>query len=194
MKLVGLTTFALVLTAAGAAEAQTIISRQVKAEPVETVVTRQPNGTLTTSRRPVRMASLTTPTTRAAIQPAVVRSKPRSVVAKAPAQKIVYRTVVQREIVQAPQPQMVVVTEPVTRWMPSILPPFSYPVTTYENRVVYTTPTYAAHAYTTTVAAPTTIVPPYRTVAVQAVDDEGDTPVFRAAYEPSPVENYLLRN
>ena len=64
MKLVGLTTFALVLTAAGAAEAQTIISRQVKAEPVETVVTRQPNGTLTTSRRPVRMASLTTASSR----------------------------------------------------------------------------------------------------------------------------------
>ena len=38
--------------------------------------------------------------------------------------------------------------------MPSILPPFSYPVTTYENRVVYTTPTYTAPAYTTTVAAP----------------------------------------
>jgi hypothetical protein len=187
MKLVGLATIALVLTAAGAAEAQTIISRQVKAEPVETVVTRQPNGTITTSRRPVHMASLTTPSSRAAVQPAVARSA--SVVRKAPAQKIIYRTVVRREIVQAPQPQAVVVREPVTRWMPSILPPFSYPVTTYEDRVVYTTPAYAAATY----ATPTYIAPTYRTVAVQPVADEDDMPVLRAAYTPSPVESYLLR-
>ena len=108
-------------------------------------------------------------------------------------QKIIYRTVVRRDVVQAPQPQMVVVQEPVTRWMPSILPPFSYPVTTYENRIVYTTPSYAARAYTTTLAAPAYIGPSYRTVPVQAVIDEDDAPVLRAAYTPSPVESYLLR-
>jgi hypothetical protein len=174
MKIIGLATLGLVLAAASAAEAQTIISRQVKAEPVETVVTRQANGTITTARRPVQLAALTTPAGRASVHQAVMRAAPRSVAAAKPAQKIVYRTVVQREVVQAPQPQMVVVREPVTRWMPSILPPFSYPVTTYEDRVVYTTP----------LAAPTYVTPSYRGVAVQPLDDEDAAPVVRAYTTP----------
>ena len=97
----------------------------------------------------------------------MIRTEPRRV-ARAPLtlnpvqQQIIYRTIVQREVVQAPQPQMVVVREPRTTWVPSPLPPFSYPVTTYEDRVAHVRPAYQA-----------------------VVDDEDDTPVVRAAYTPA---------
>jgi hypothetical protein len=52
----------LVLTAASA-NAQTVISRQVKSQPVETVVTRQQNRALTTSQRVMNLqnAAMRTP-------------------------------------------------------------------------------------------------------------------------------------
>jgi len=112
MKSIGFTAFALVLTAATAAQAQTVISRQVKSEPVETVVTRQANGTVTTSRRPVQMAALQPvnravgTTSRIALAHKALRTEPRA--DRAPVQKqIVYRTIVQREVVQAPYAMLV---------------------------------------------------------------------------------------
>jgi hypothetical protein len=160
MKFVGISAFAIALTIGGTAQAQTVLSRHVDQKPVETVVTRQANGTVTTTQRVMPM------TTRSASMPM------SHAVAKKPAQKIVYRTIVKREIVQAPQPQAIVVREPVTRWVPGILPPFTYPVTTYEDRIVYTmpvtTPTY------------TTITRP----AFQSVVDDDEAPLVRA-YGPA---------
>jgi hypothetical protein len=172
---------AMILTVGTAAEAQTVISRQVKSQPVETIVTRQPNGTLTTSTRVMNS------------QQAAMRAPQR--LAKAPAAKpqtkVVYRTIV-REVVRQPEPQMVVVREPVTRWMPSILPPFSYPVTSYEDRVVYTTQTYATPTtYTTTYSNPTyaTLATTPRPTVRMVVEDEDDSPVVRA-YAPA---SYVVR-
>jgi hypothetical protein len=94
---------------------------------------------------------------------------------------------------------MVVVREPVTRWVPSILPPFSYPVTSYENRVVYTTPapTYTAPAtytttYTTTYTNPAyaTLSTSYPAPSVRVVDEEDDLPGVRASTTPV---NYVVR-
>ncbi len=153
MKIAGFAAFALVLTAAGAAEAQTVVSRQVKSQPVETVVTRQTNGTLTTSRR-VMVSS-----------PAAMRvAKPSSM---KPRTKIVYRTIVREVPVE---PQMIMVREPRTTLVPSILPPFLFPVTTYEDRAVYTTPSYTRPAY-------------------QVMDDEDASPLVRA-YAPA---SYVVR-
>jgi hypothetical protein len=102
---------------------------------------------------------------------------------------------VRREIVQAPQPQMVVVREPVTRWVPSILPPFSYPVTSYENRVVYTTPapTYTTPAtYTTTYTNPAyaTLSTSYPAPSYRVVEDDDDLPGVRAYTTPV---SYVVR-
>lgn len=172
---------AMILTVGTAAEAQTIVSRQVKSQPVETVVTRQPNGTLTTSSRIMnsQQAAMRTPQR-------IVRTP----VAKP--QRIVYRTIV-REVVRQPEPQMVVVREPVTRWVPSILPPFSYPVTSYEDRVVYTTQSVATPTtYTTTYSNPTyaTLSTSYpRPMLRTVVDDEDEPPVVRA-YAPA---SYVIR-
>lgn len=182
MKSIALAAFALV-TAASAADAQTVISRQVKSQPVETVVTRQANGAVTTSQR-----VMTT-------QNAAMRSPARMTVTPAakPQTKIVYRTVVQREIVQAPQPQMVVVREPVTRWVPSILPPFSYPVTSYENRVVYTTNTYTTPTtYTTTYSNPAyaTIATTPSAPSYRVIDEDDDLPGVRAYTTPV---SYVVR-
>ena len=171
---------ALVLTVGTAAQAQTVISRQVKSQPVETVVTRQANGTLTTSSR--IMSS----------QQAGMRTPQKLV--KAPVQpqtKVVYRTIV-REVVRQPEPRMVVVREPVTRWMPSILPPFSYPGTSYEDRVVYTTQTYATPTtYTTTYSNPTyaTLATTPRPTVRMVVEDDDESPVVRA-YAPA---SYVVR-
>jgi hypothetical protein len=173
---------ALILTVGTAAEAQTVISRQLKSQPVETVVTRQPNGTLTTSSRIMssQQAAMRTP-----------QKLVKAPVAK-PQTKVVYRTIV-REVVRQPEPQMVVVREPVTRWMPSILPPFSYPVTSYEDRVVYTTQTYATPTtYTTTYSNPTyaTLATSHpRPIVRTVVDDEDESPVVRA-YAPA---SYVIR-
>lgn len=172
---------ALILTVGTAAQAQTVVSRQVKSQPVETIVTRQPNGTLTTSTRIMNS------------QPAAMRTPHKLVkapVAK-PQTKVVYRTIV-REVVRQPEPQMVVVREPVTRWMPSILPPFSYPVTSYEDRVVYTTQTYATPTtYTTTYSNPTyaTLATTPRPTVRMVIEDEDDSPVVRA-YAPA---SYVVR-
>ena len=172
---------ALILTVGTAAEAQTVISRQVKSQPVETVVTRQPNGALTTSSRIMnsQQAAMRTP-----------QKLVKAPVAK-PQTKVVYRTIV-REVVRQPEPQMVVVREPVTRWMPSILPPFSYPVTSYEDRVVYTTQTYATPTtYTTTYSNPTyaTLATTPRPTVRMVVEDDDESPVVRA-YAPA---SYVVR-
>lgn len=184
MKAIGLTAFALVLTAASGAQAQTVLARHIKSEPVETVVTRQANGTVTTTSRIM------------ANKDASMRSPQRmvSTASLKPQTKIVYRTIVQREIVQAPQPQAVVVREPVTTWVPSILPPFSYPVTSYRDRVVYTTP---APTYTTqTLASPTVTTVSYQTPAYRVVEDDDETPVVRSYSTPvsytTPV-SYVVR-
>jgi hypothetical protein len=169
---------AMILTVGTAAQAQTVISRQVKSQPVETVVTRQANGTLTTSSRIMNS------------QQAAMRTPQKLAPVAKPQTKVVYRTIV-REVVRQPEPQMVVVREPVTRWMPSILPPFSYPVTSYEDRVVYTTQTYATPTtYTTTYSNPT-----YATLAttprptVRMVVEDDESPVVRA-YAPA---SYVIR-
>jgi hypothetical protein len=182
MKSIVLAACAFVLTAASA-NAQTVISRQVKSQPVETVVTRQQNRALTTSQRVMNL------------QNAAMRTPQRVTAPAKPQTRIVYRTIVQREIVQAPQPQMVVVREPVTRWVPSILPPFSYPVTSYENRVVYTTPapTYTTPAtYTTTYTNPAyaTLSTSYPAPSYRVVEDDDDLPGVRAYTTPV---SYVVR-
>ena len=73
----------LILAAGTAAEAQTVISRQVKSEPVETVVTRQANGTVTTTRRPVQMAALQ-PSNRAITTSSRIATAHRAVIRTAP--------------------------------------------------------------------------------------------------------------
>jgi hypothetical protein len=64
--------------------------------------------------------------------------------AATPQKKIVYRTIVREVPVE---PQVVVVREPRTTLVPSILPPFLLPVTTYEERAVYTNGTYVSPSY-----------------------------------------------
>ena len=179
MKSIVLAACAFVLTAASA-NAQTVISRQVRSQPVETVVTRQQNGTLTTSQRVMNL------------QNAAMRTPQRVTAPAKPQTRIVNRTIVQREIVQAPQPQMVVVRQPVTRWVPSILPPFSYPVTSYENRVVYTTPAYTAPTYVTPAQSPTyaTLSTSYPAPSYRVVEEDEDLPGVRAYTTPV---SYVVR-
>ena len=135
MKSIGIAVFALTFTVAGAAEAQIVLARHIKSEPVETITIRQPDGKITTTRRLTQQASLQT-TPRHAERRA--ESKPRKVAKAKPPQQIVYRT-----IVREPAPQLVVVREPQTTWVPSLFPPFMVPVTTMVERTQYVRPGYS---------------------------------------------------
>jgi hypothetical protein len=193
MKIIGLTTFALVLTAASGAQAQTVISREIKPQPVETFVVRQANGTLSTQQRVMASKAAAMPVQRAVMQRTVAKAR----VATSSAQKVIYRTIV-REVPVVPE--TMVVREAVTRWVPGILPPFSYPVTTYEDREVYTgkyhkvTDIPAARTVVETPAYRTVVdAPAYRTVTTTPayrVVDEDDQPIVRAYTTPV---SYIVR-
>jgi hypothetical protein len=183
MKIIGLTAFALVLTAANGAQAQTVISREIKPQPVETLVVRQANGTLSTQQRVMASKAAAMPVQRAVMQRTVAKAP-----VAASTQKVVYRTIV-REVPVVPE--TMVVREAVTRWVPGILPPFSYPVTTYEDREIYTG---KYHKMTDIPAARTVVeTPAYRTVTTRPayqVMDEDDQPVARAYTTPV---SYVVR-
>jgi hypothetical protein len=130
------------------------------------------------------------------VQRAVMqRTVARAPVAVLPAQKIVYRTIV-REVPVVPE--TMVVREAVTRWVPGIFSP--YPVTTYEDREVYTgkyhkvTDMPAARTVVETPAYRTVVdAPAYRTVTTTPtyrVVDEDDQPMARAYTTPV---SYVVR-
>lgn len=188
MKIIGLTAFALILTAASGAQAQTVISREIKPQPVETVVVRQANGTLSTQQRVMASKAAAMPVQRAVMQRTVAKAPAAS------AQKVVYRTIV-REVPVVPE--TMVVREAVTRWVPGIFSP--YPVTTYEDREVYTGKYHKVDvpaaqtvvetpAYRTVVAAPA--YRPVATTPAYQVVDEDDQPLARAYTTPV---SYVVR-
>ena len=190
MKITGLIAFALVLTAASGAQAQTVISREIKPQPVETLVVRQANGTLSTQQRVMASKAAAIPVQRAVMQRTVARAP----VAAAPVQKVVYRTIV-REVPVVPE--TMVVREAVTRWVPGIFSP--YPVTTYEDREVYTGKYHQVDvpaartivetpAYRTVVSAPA--YRPVTTMPAYQVLDEDDQPLARAYTTPV---SYVVR-
>ena len=188
MKIIGLTALALVLTATSGAQAQTVISRDIKAQPVETVVLRQANGTLSTQQRIMASKPAAMPVQRAVMQRTVAKAR-----AAAPVQKVVYRTIV-REVPVVPE--TTVVREAVTRWLPGLFGP--YPVTTFEEREVYTGNYHkvadmpAARTVVETPASRTVVsAPAYRAAATTyQVVDEDDQPVVRAYTTPV---NYIVR-
>jgi hypothetical protein len=155
MKSIGLAVFAFAVTVAGAADAQTILARSIKSEPVETITIRQPDGKITTTRRITKDVSLKTTTRHTESKPRRVAAAPTKIT---PPQQIVYRTVVRE-----PAPQLVVVREPHTTWVPSLLPPFMVPVTTMVERTQYVRPGYPV------------------------VDDEDAAPVVVRASSPTTV-------
>src|SRR5690348_7166572 len=120
MKAIGIATAALILTAATGAQAQTVISRQIKSQPVETVVTRHANGAVTTQTHIMTSKPAAMTVQRAAVK--------KTSIAAAPAQKVIYRTIVREVPVEA---ETVTVREPVTRWVPGLFG--SYPITTIED-------------------------------------------------------------
>ena len=191
MKIIGLTALALVLTATGGAHAQTVILRDIKAQPVETVVLRQANGTLSTQQRIMASKPAAMPVQRAVMQRTVAKAP----IAAAPAQKVVYRTIV-REVPVVPE--TTVVREAVTRWLPGLFGP--YPVTTFEEREVYTGNYHkvadmpAARMVVETPASRTVVnAPAYRpapAATTYQVVDEDDQPVVRAYTTPV---NYIVR-
>lgn len=125
MKVIALSAFALVLTAATAAQAGTVSPQAAG------MTTRQ-------AAMPVRAAKA----------PVAVK-------------KVVVKTIV-REVPVVPETMMV--REPVTRWVPGIFGP--YPVTTIEDRAVYT----GKYQKLNTVATPGAIV---TAPAYQTVDEDG---------------------